>query len=400
MRCLRAALLLSLVLNLALAGYRWFAIESPAASPPAMPPPPTDSIPTASPAVVELTLAEVGAGLTDDRLSDHALVKRLRAAGVPPEVMTILLRDRLQHRHAARWQAVADQALHYPYWQHAGYLLPPEIMHAVHELNREENLTLAALLGDDFAASDALQTGRGALDFISPDKQVEVALTIQDYDELRGAITSSNLNTLLPGDHAVLNLLQDELDADLAGLLTPEELSLYHQRVSPAAHEVQQTLRRFPATEAEYLQLLALHDTIEARFGSTGYQLPRAERDARRAAWNEARQTFVAALPPERAELWAVTQERSFEPVQHWVYREGLPSQTAVDLVRLARNTTAQADALRQDPALTDAQRQLALITLTGQARQFLEKTLPAAQLEAYLQSNGRWLSRLNPPSP
>src|SRR5690606_7036171 len=107
-----------------------------------------------------------------------------------------------------------------------------------------------------------------------PEKRTQLAFIAQDYATLRQSIEAANLGALLPGDHAVLNLLVQEQDAELAALLTPEEYADYKRRLSPAAAEGQHVLRRFDATEAEYLQLMALHAGIEDQFGLAGTSLP------------------------------------------------------------------------------------------------------------------------------
>ena len=390
----RFAVVTSLAVNLVLgATLLWRHTPTPPLPPPAV---------LEQPAAIaepppEPTLTDLGVELLADASSDASYVARLRAVGVPDDVMVVLLRYRLQQRHAARWQAIAAQARAFPYWERTGFNLPVELRQQVRELNREEAAVLTHLLGREIWDNDFTRYAAAPLDFLPPAKRAQLTLLQQDYADLRASITAANLDALLPGDHEVLNLLQREEAAELAALLSPQELADYHQRVGPAAQEVQHVLRRFEATEAEYLQLLALHDEIDATYGPTGTSLPRAERDARREAWNAARQSFIDTLPPERAELWAITQDPSFERVQSFVFQQGLDTTTATDLVRLSRNTQQQADVIRQNSALSESQRALELSALARQARLSIAQTLPPASAEAYLKSWGSWVARLSP---
>ena len=390
----RFAVVTSLAVNLVLgATLLWRHTPTPPLPPPAVLAQP--GIATEPPP--EPTLTDLGVELLADAPSDETYVARLRAVGMPDDAMVVLLRHRLQQRHAARWQAIAAQARAFPYWERTGFNLPVELRQQVRELNREEAAVLTHLLGREIWDNDFTRYAAAPLDFLPPAKRAQLTLLQQDYADLRAAITAANLDALLPGDHEVFNLLQREEAAELAALLSPEELADYHQRVGPAAQEVQNVLRRFDATEAEYRQLLALHDEIDATYGPTGTSLPRAERDARREAWNAARQSFIDTLPPERAELWAITQDPSFERVQSFVFQQGLDTTTATDLVRLSRSTQQQADVIRQNSALSESQRALELSALARQARLSIAQTLPPASAEAYLKSWGSWVARLSP---
>lgn len=395
MPLLRNAVLASLACNLGLAGAYWLNHRT-------VPPAPAapkiaaavEAEPTPPPATAQAT--DIAAWLNDPGLADETLVARLRAAGLPPESVRALISSRLHRRHAARWQAIAAAIRAEPYWQRKRPGMNLQQQQAVGALTREHQADLVRLLGDD-AVAGTPGFDPGNTDFLSPAKRFQVSQVLADFAEIRQAYTQENAGITLPQDREVLALLLAEQEAELATLLTPEELAEYRIRSSPAARSVQTALRQFEASEEEYLALLERYVDLEQRLGPEELALGRNARAAHAKAWRDEQAAFAASLPPERAEEWAVMTDGQFTGLDRLVVGQGLTSDTTAALIRLSRDINRQAETVRADTTLTSTHRELALQTLAAQAQQGVEDLLPAAAREEYLRRYGRWVTRLQP---
>ena len=119
MPILRFAVLVSLVGN-AVLGSLFLRKQPPPVSEPAPASVSALATPVESPAAAEsiaptsvkLETAQIGPFLTDHALSDSDLIARLRAAGVPVDVIRLVVQMRIHARYADRWNALIAEAAH------------------------------------------------------------------------------------------------------------------------------------------------------------------------------------------------------------------------------------------------------------------------------------------------
>jgi hypothetical protein len=183
----------------------------------------------------------------------HRVVADLRAAGYPPEIVRAVMQQLLKTRFAAR-EPNAGQ----PYWKHSNQT--PDAVAAQNAVNNERRELLEALLGDDARPSAMLdaETRLRRYGPISEEKIDLLAKIERDYNEMsaeawakrRGNIVVSN-DTLMQTQQ----LMEQEKFADMAAVLTPEELREYELRNSQAARTLINNLRNVDITETEYARL-------------------------------------------------------------------------------------------------------------------------------------------------
>lgn len=182
------------------------------------------------------------------------LVTRMRTEGYPPDVIRAVITQLLKARFASR-EPNAGQ----PYWRHNNQT--PEAMATQTAVNNERRLLFEALLGKDALPSAMLdaETRLRRYGPISDDKLDLVAKIERDYNEMsaeawakrRGnniAINSESMQQLQ-------QLMEQEQQADIAAVLTPEELLQYEMRNSRAARTLINNLRNLDITEPEYTLL-------------------------------------------------------------------------------------------------------------------------------------------------
>jgi hypothetical protein len=183
----------------------------------------------------------------------HRVVAGLRAAGYPPAIIRAVINQLLNERFASR-QPNAGQ----PFWKRS--MPTPETAAAQTALNNERQTLFESLLGPDARASalldtDARERRYGAL---ADDKIDAIARIERDYNEMSAESWAKRKGNVMTSMDTMLQsqqLMEKEKLADLAGVLTPEELTQYEMRNSNAARMLFNNLRNVDITEAEYARL-------------------------------------------------------------------------------------------------------------------------------------------------
>src|ERR1019366_4254355 len=122
-------------------------------------------------------------------------------------------------------------------------------------LSREEQKILKSLFGPDLNADDPMSTVDDERRFgsVPPEKRDQVRQILQEFGDQRNDIydrargNGSMVTTLLPDDQARLRQLDSLQHAELAKVLTPQELEDYDIRSSNTANNMRYQLTAFNA---------------------------------------------------------------------------------------------------------------------------------------------------------
>ena len=196
----------------------------------------------------------------------HRLVAGLRAAGYPAAVVRAVVNQLLNERFAARQPSAAQ-----PYWKQ---MTPtPETRAAQRALGEERQALLESLLGADARPSATMDAAARSRRYgqLSDDKIDAIARIERDYNEMTSdayarqrSNTAADANTMMQTQQ----LMEKEKLADLAAVLTPEELAEYEMRNSASARTVMRSLRNVEVNESEYAALYEMqkaHDAANPR---------------------------------------------------------------------------------------------------------------------------------------
>ncbi|WP_221028735.1 hypothetical protein [Actomonas aquatica] len=390
---LRFAVFASLIANAALGFLWWTTTPQPDRSPP-LPPASIaadrDDAASATNAREAPPPPSLAALLADPALNDTALIERLRHCQLPAALISQIIRQRVHARFAADWQALVEKAAAQPYWNGSGNRIPDPLRQAMRDLDRRENQALIDLLGPDALEGEPGQLSTAEYDYLPASKRLVLTQLLDDYADLRNKTWREARAVALPEDQAILQMLRQEEDAEIQALLSPAEYTEYLRRHSPAALEVQNSLRGFAATEVEYLQLLELHAQFVQKFGAAPDSPPigptgARDRAQRQHAWQDVLNSFGASLEGERAEEWALQTDGRYQMTERFGLQQQLDAGTIRALYRFERDFQTQADALNAYPAnSTDAQYLMARQALIQFADQKLQALLPAATRDAY----------------
>ena len=180
-------------------------------------------------------------------------VADLRAAGYPAAVVRAVVNQLLNERFAPR-QPNAGQ----PFWKQSAPT--PEMVAAQNALNQERQALFEVLLGPDARPSAVLDEAARQRRYGSlADEKIDAVARIErDYGEMTAESWAKRRGNVLTSSDAAMQaqqLMEKEKLADLAAVLTPEELAEYEMRHSNSARSLINNLRNVEISAAEYAQL-------------------------------------------------------------------------------------------------------------------------------------------------
>lgn len=345
-------------------------------------------------------------GLSQGELS--AVVARLRAEGFPLSLQRAILGALIAERFADRHEALAKMISAQPWWRGgiAGPNSDPQVIAARQQLQRDEKDALDQLLGSNPALS-AYALAKNARQYgaeLSPAKLSELERINADYAELFSQVRIAAQGILLPEDRERLAFLEKEKRADIAKLLSPEELFEYDLRTSPTAGQLRYQLSAFTPTDDEYRAIFRVQQAFDARFGGSLEFMTVEQRQQRysAASQKELADLIQAVLPPDRFADYQLKTDGAYLQTNALITRLQLAPTVTAEVVAVQKDITKRAAALRSDPTLTPDQRTTQLGNLASEAGLRLTPLLGENGLTVYRQNQNTsyWLNNLRPAPP
>jgi hypothetical protein len=179
-----------------------------------------------------------------------AMVANLRTAGFPPKVIRAMVERMVQDRFDERYAAVAP-----PYWKR--WSPTQEQVAARQKVDEERSRIVENLLGDDTRPSVNLSPvdREARYGSLSDEKIDAIAQIERDYEQVgreARASRAGNMMDRMSETREQQALMEQQGFADLATVLTPEELDEFKLRNSSTASRTMNRLQSINVTEAEY----------------------------------------------------------------------------------------------------------------------------------------------------
>jgi hypothetical protein len=308
--------------------------------------------------------------------------------------------ERIRARYESRFHELEAKKSQTPYWRSgAWYNFDDDVTTRSERraLEREIQDTVRKLLGDDTGSLHAYERDRRSRSYgsLPPAKITEVEAIDRDYRELTAQVRENAKGFTLTENREKLAFLEKEKRADLAAVLSPEELEEYDRRNSPASGEIRNKLRHFDATEDEFLKLYQAQRDFDARYGRDN--LSGEQSDRRKAALPELTEQFKAALGPERYIEFELLTDGNYGSTRSTLTQLGLPTDLARELIATQRAANKRAEAIRADKSLPPEQQAAQLTALEKDATEKVTATIGANNVADYKRYSGHWITRLAP---
>jgi hypothetical protein len=335
------------------------------------------------------------------------VVAWLRASGFPPRAVATIVSQLVGKRFQARQEELYQSAADQPFWKNdAAAFNDPKVAAERIKLQREQIDLIKQLFGDRMMdyysdSEEARVMLRRQVGDLPPDKLNGIATIEQDYglmaQELR---TNARGGPPSPADVEKLALLEKERRADIAKLLTPDELLDFQMHYGATSSRMRRDLALFKPSEAEYRAMFPILDTVEQQFpsnlGTTADTLA-----ARRAAEDRLQGEMTAVLGAERYEQFKQSTDPANAQLNRLVARLDLPLAAVVDVSAVRTEIQQRATEIRQNQELGTEARNGQLAALAEEAAAKISNTLGGPRgLDAYKEYGGQWLTSLAPRPP
>jgi hypothetical protein len=336
---------------------------------------------------------------TDD---PAALVARLRAAGFPPEMVAVVVRELVEERFATRRRAITA-ANQKPFWQaRTDSISDPGAQEALTALDREQNELMKQLLGANDPAIDedhrALMRHFFGRD-LAPEKLARIQAIQDRSTEAMSQLTAQAQapNTSRPDLWARMQDIQKTMHADLAKVLTPDELFEFDLRNSNTSYGLRQELSAANPTEEEYRMLFPLYQALDAQFGQPMLSSTPEEMAPREAAFQQMQEQIKVLLGPDRYAAFQDAKNYDYQQTAKIAERLDLPPTATNQVYAVQKDIQQRATAVQNDHALSAADRTTQLAALATEADTKISSVIGAPGLDAYHQYAGQWLTQLQP---
>lgn len=200
-------------------------------------------------------LPPTSAWATIESTDPQQLMANLRAIGCPEQTIRDIVTLRICRAYLVRWvERAAEQARSWDYLRNPEWREARERVHQQSALRNEMIYTVESLLGENWQAMSAAMLGwperwRDATDFLDVEKRRQLRDLDLRYEQVKNDLVQKGWRGELDTEGAAqLRDLERQKQAELAAMLSPQELEEYLYRRSPAADYVR---RNLPAAKAE-----------------------------------------------------------------------------------------------------------------------------------------------------
>jgi hypothetical protein len=332
---------------------------------------------------------------TDDLAT---LVARLRAAGFPPSLIRAIVGYEINARYDAQLRALIEPNPNAPFWKQSNALMAgSKSMEEYSRLQRERSKLMRDLFSDPSFAGDDVSAGqRRQFGNLSRQKIDLVQRIEDDYAEMGSAIRAAMNGVTLPEDREKLALLTREKHADLAAVLTPDEVADYELRSSPLVGLLSRYLGGFDASEAEFRAVFQAQQT----YGNTvapGGGLPTGSMDpqTRQVALQQLNAQLQSSLGDARYADYQRETNRDFQQLTRLAQQENLPPATAIQAFNLRDVVAQESNRILDDTSLDADQKRAALQALAQATRSQTLTLLGPSVGPAYVKIQDSWLTNV-----
>ena len=338
-------------------------------------------------------------------------INNLRGIGCPEETVRDIIITDISKLFAKRRAALRAQLQPYKFWQTGDalqndYSSNPELQRQLQDLEKEQRALVKELLGVDYRT----EMNRYWLDenydermygFLPPEKQDQLKTLQAKYDDLEQEIYARSKGMLLDEDQEQLRRIEKQREAELAQVLTPEELEEYQLRNSSTANSMRAQMTGFQPSEDEFRKIFRLQKVFENEF-SQAFDVTddaqaqikaRAQQDAQDALNEEIKKI----LGDKRYGEYQRSQDPDYRTLTQVADRFALSPEVVNRVYSMKQEAERQKAALEANTLITDEQRQAALAAIAKETERSVAKEMGSV-FKSYYRTGGNWIRNLGTP--
>ncbi|HEY1172410.1 MAG TPA: hypothetical protein VGH19_13665 [Verrucomicrobiae bacterium] len=344
----------------------------------------------------------------------HRYVANLRAIGCPEETIQDIITSDVNKVYAEKFRALNRQyrrGVTSDYWKTDDqYSYNAEHNRKYRELSEEKKALLIELLGVD--VEKARRERQGLPDYealrmawLPEAKRKQVEDIRQRFQDQEQALYVKYRDYYGEERNLEFAEINKQRLAELAKILTPQELEDFKVRNSQTASQMKHDLQAFEPNEQEFRALFKAreaYDEATAKFRFSGPDPDDPQQQKLYADASKARDEEIKKLLGEtRYAEYTRSQDYNYRELYRMAERSGLPKDTAAKVYDVKEATEAQARKVRSDQSLSAEQRQQALTEIKSLAERSIQESLGEKNFKSYQSRHyGSWMRGIAPEPP
>lgn len=331
----------------------------------------------------------------------ESLLANLRAAGFPPKVIRAIMAAAISDMFEQRRRELFGDNADIPFWKMRNadtYALSAKMQ----ILQREQHEMLKKVLGGEYTAAieDSAWYWRRQYGNLSPEKLETLQRVTRDYSEMRMQILADANGVYLPEDRDKLAMIEKEQRADLASVLTPQELAEFEMRSSSTAQRMRSQLSAFDFTEQEFKDVFGVLSALDQKYNTN---IPGLSGDTklyadRRAAEQAAQSQIKELLGEQRYQDYQKATNGFYRVANQIATRLNLPASAADQVFATSQSSEQQARSIMSNRDMSQEAKTQSLQGLAKDIDAKLNQFLTPKGAEAFkANTNSGWMRYLNP---
>jgi hypothetical protein len=333
-----------------------------------------------------------------------AYIANLRAVECPEETIRDIIVAAVNKLYAAKLKALShDRLKDYKYWEAKNWWEDGSqlMWRKQRELEKEKKALLKELLGVDPEKEKNKELGlpdyrERMMSYLPEYKRDQVEEITQRYQDLEQDSRRKYKGYWGEETQAEQRELRAQRRAELAKILTPQELEEYDLRNSQVAQQMQWEMRTFDPSEAEFRSVYKAKAAMDEKTGGTWLDPEDKEAQEKyNAARKEMDEQLKETLGDKRFAEYKRGQDWEYQQLVRLANREGLAADAPGKIFDMKDAADAQARKVRDDSSLTDEQRKTALAGIRSETEKAVGELLGEKVLKKYKSQYGWWINQV-----
>jgi len=334
-------------------------------------------------------------------------IERLRSIGCPEETIRDIVISDLDKLMAPRLQAASGRRADLQFWHSEEEELANdrdlrEVRRKQREVDREKRAVIEELLGVDLVRERMRLKGEQdyyerRMAFLPEERRTELRKVLERYDELEQGIRDKEWEegvALSAQERAQLRKLREQRQAEIDGLLSPQEREQYGLWMSESANAVRAATYGMEITKEEFLVIYEAQKAFDQQWAAGD---PEMMDDGARQRWETARQQMETDLQrqlgAERFAEYKRGQDPDFHQLSAAATRFKLPKETSKQAYEVKRAFLEIRQTMDANPGLSPVQRQQALQAVQQESARTMRGLLGENAFRYYLRTgDATWL--------
>ena len=321
-------------------------------------------------------------------------IANLRSIGCPEETIRDIIIADVNKLFESRKKALSA-GKKFEFWKSGNMfagMMDPELAKKKQELAEEKRALLKELLGiepEDSADLAALTNPLTTmLDFLPEEKQSKVSKILQEFQGK--AMKSMQGGAPDAEDLKGIMKVQKEMEAELAKVLSPEELEDYQLRLSQTSMMMRMQLGTFDPSEQEFRDIFKMRKAFDDEYGWNGMgAASKEDREKMKTAQTELNDKIKELLGESRYTQYQRAQDFQYQGLVKVVERNGLGRDVADKVYDIKKVSNDEISKLRGNKDLSSEKRDEAIRAIREETQRSIRELMGDKAYEAYTNRPG-----------